>query len=314
MDNFLKEVLHMEVNSEEAADLYEHLPLLYKGLYTIFRVNTGGVEWIAMKPKADVRLTQMRKNRAYLEQMQQINVAMFLDKASLYSKEKMTEEGMPFVIKGDAVYLPFLGILLGKKQRELKPIHQISFLTQKILIMGLYEGFDRAAVSYLAKRLNVSKMAISKSFDEIEYLNIGVMDNDGRRRAITVQKSKKSAWDKIRPFLRNPVIRAFNLSEDARLPKKAGISALSEYSLLEDNNYPTYAIEKKDIAASGIREMKEAGRDTDIGCRVFELGYFIDCIKKDVQDPLSVVLTVRDETDDERVEASVEQMLKEYVW
>ena len=37
-------------------------------------------------------------------------------------------------------------------------------------------------------------------------------------------------------------------------------------------------------------------------------------IKKDVQDPLSVMLSIRDEMDDERVEASVNEMLKEYVW
>lgn len=314
MDRYLKEVLHMDVKSEEAKELYELLPLLYKGLYTLFRVNSNGVEWIAMKPKSDVRLTQIRKNRAFLEQTQHMNVAMFLDKASLYSKEKMTEEGIPFVINGDAVYLPFLGLLLGKKQRELKPVHQISFLTQKILINGLYEGYEHATVSYLAERLNVSKMAISKCFDEIEYMDIGVMDNDSRRRTITVVKGKKETWEQIRPFMRNPVIRAFNLREDARLPQKAGISALSEYSLLADNDYPTYAIEKKDISSSGIRNMREVGRDEDVECRVLELGYFIDSVKKDVQDPLSVVLSVAEEMEDERVEASVGEMLKEYVW
>lgn len=49
-------------------------------------------------------------------------------------------------------------------------------------------------------------------------------------------------------------------------------------------------------------------------CRVFELGYIIDKIKKDVQDPLSVMLSISEEMDDERVEASVNEMLKEYVW
>ena len=84
--------------------------------------------------------------------------------------------------------------------------------------------------------------------------------------------------------------------------------------MLADNNYPTYAIEKKGIASSGIRDMKQVGRGEDTGCRVFELGYIIDKIKKDVQDPLSVMLSISEEMDDERVEASVNEMLKEYVW
>ena len=37
-------------------------------------------------------------------------------------------------------------------------------------------------------------------------------------------------------------------------------------------------------------------------------------LKKDVQDSLSVMLSISEEMDDERVEASVNEMLKEYVW
>ena len=47
-----------------------------------------------------------------------------------------------------------------------KAVHQISFLTQRILLLGLYEGYDHDTVSKLAEYLDVSKMAISKSFDE----------------------------------------------------------------------------------------------------------------------------------------------------
>ena len=294
MEKYLNEMLHMDTKLVEATELYDHLPLLFKGTYVIYKVNSGGVEWIALQPQTNVRLSQIRKNRAFLEQKQQMNVAVFLEKASLYSKDKMTEEGIPFVI--------------------LKPIHQISFLTQRILLQGLYEGYDHDTVSKLAEHLDVSKMAISKSFDEMEYMDIGIIEIRNRRRTITIRKGDKEAWERFRPLMRNPVIKVFELKEDVKLPVKAGISALSEYSMLADNNYPTYAIEKKGIASSGIRDMKQVGRGEDTGCRVFELGYIIDKIKKDVQDPLSVMLSIRDEMDDERVEASVNEMLKEYVW
>ena len=60
------------------------------------------------------------------------------------------------------------------------------------------------------------------------------------------------------------------------LGKKAGITALCEYSLLSDNEYPTYAITKKEITESGIRKMKQVHSGEEIGCVVLELGYFID--------------------------------------
>ena len=47
---------------------------------------------------------------------------------------------------------------------------------------------------------------------------------------------------------------------------------------------------------------------------MLELGYFLDPIKKNVQDPLSTMLSVAGEKDDERVELSIESMLEEYIW
>ncbi len=76
-----------------------------------------------------------------------------------------------------------------------------------------------------------------------------------------------------------------------KLEKKAGISALCEYSLLSDNAYPTYAVTKKELKASGVKVEKQASELEEIGCVVFELGYFIDFWEKGLQDPFSVVLS-----------------------
>ena len=162
--------------------------------------------------------------------------------------------------------------------------------------------------------MNVSKMAVSKSFDEIEYLDIDVMDSKGKSRAITMNGDKRTLWDRIRPFMRNPVIRRIDLAEDIFLKAKAGITALSEYSMLSDNQYPTYAVLKKDLRKKGIPEKKEAIKGEPVGCVVLELGYYLDLIKTNVQDPLSVLLCVEDELSDPRVEGVIEEMMEKYVW
>ena len=100
-----------------------------------------------------------------------------------------------------------------------------------------------------------------------------------------------------------------------KLEKKAGISALCEYSLLSDNVYPTYAVTKKELKASGVKMEKQAGKLEEIGCVVLELGYFIDFCGKGLQDPLSVVLSLTgEEQEEERVDISINEMLEEYVW
>ena len=67
------------------------------------------------------------------------------------------------------------------------------------------------------------------------------------------------------------MIRIFVLEKDAGCTKKAGISALSEYSLLSDNPYPTYAVTKKEITDLGIKAAKQVKLTDDVGCVILEI-------------------------------------------
>ena len=226
------------------------------------------------------------------------------------------EEGIPFVIDGKQVFLPFIGYLLSKEnERELPPVHLISFLTQKMLLIAIYERWNEVRVSGAAKRLEVSTESASRCFDELEYLNVNVLGMKGKSRVINIPDDREQLWQQIESVLRNPVIRRFILRKDMKLEKKAGISALCEYALLSDNIYPTYAVTKKELKTSGVKVEKQVSELEEIGCAVLKLGYFIDFLGKGLQDPSSVVLSLTgEEQEEERVDISINEMLEEYVW
>lgn len=316
MKEFLEKALRQNVTIEEDREVYEKLPLVYRGRYDIFKVETNSLLWIAIRPKSETGLVMLRKDRARVEKAAGLNCALFLDRATFYIKEKLMEEGIPFAIEGRQVYLPFIGYLLSNaNDRELAPVHLISFLTQKLLFVAIYERWNEVKVSDAAERLGVSRMSVSRCFDELEYLNIDVLSMKGKSRVISISGDLKQFWNQNAEMLRNPVIRRYVLSEDIGLGKKAGISALCEYSLLSDNNYPTYAVTKKEIKDSGVKMARQAGTSEEIGCVVLELGYFIDLDGKGMQDPLSVALSMtEEEREDARVGISINEMLEEYVW
>ena len=316
MKEFLEKSLQQNVIMTENKELYKKLPLVYRGRYEIFIIEMNGVLWMAIQPKDDVGLILLRRDRAYVEKIAGLNCAIFLERTTFYIKEKLMEEGIPFVIDGKQVFLPFIGYLLSKSnEREVPPVHLISFLTQKMLLMAIYEQWIEMKVSDTAKRLGVSIKSASRCFDELEYLNIGVLGMKGKSRVINIPGNRKQLWQQIARGLRNPVIRRFILRKDMKLEKKAGISALCEYSLLSDNTYPTYAVTKKELKASGVKAEKQASELEEIGCVVLELGYFIDFWGKGLQDPLSVALSqTREEQEEERVAISINEMLEEYVW
>lgn len=316
MKEFLEKTLRQNVSMEETEYLNDKLPLAFRGRYIFYKVETNGLSWIAIQPKNEVGLVMLRKDRAKVEKVAGLNCAIFLNATTFYIKEKLIEEGVPFVLDGKQVYLPFIGYLLSNaNERDLAPVHLISFLTQRLIFTAMYEKWENITVSDAAEKLGVTKMSVSRCYDEIEYLNVDILGMKGKSRVITIPSDIKKLWNDMQDILRNPVIARYELSEDIKLEKKAGISALCEYSLLSDNEYPTYAITKKEIAESGIKKMRLVHPGEEIGCVVLELGYFVDFKSKSLEDPMSVALSLSEtERQDERVNISVGEMLEEYVW
>ncbi len=316
MKEYIERSLRRPVTIEENVDVWKKLPLKYRGNYNLYSVYLNKIEWLIAQPKEDLRLTALRNDRNQIEKASGLNCAFYFTKLNHYSKDTMMNEGIPFIVVEKQVYLPFLGMILSDNDdRRLAPVREISFLTQKLLLCALYERWQDMNVTKIAERLGVTKMSVTRCLDEIEYLEIDVLDTTGKTRKVTVETDTRKLWDKIRPFLRNPVITKYQLAEDIGLEKKAGISALCEYSLLSDNPYPTYGITKKELKETALKEYRQIAAGEDIGCEVLELGYFIDFNGKQVQDPLSVLLSMSDtDMEDERVQRCVDEMLEEYVW
>ena len=99
MKNFLEKTLRQNVMIEETEYLNEKLPLAFRGRYTFYKVETNGSPWIAIQPKADVGLAALRKDWIKIEKAAGLNCAIFFDSTSFYIKEKLLEEGIPFVLK-----------------------------------------------------------------------------------------------------------------------------------------------------------------------------------------------------------------------
>lgn len=316
MKEFIENTLHLKVSIKETDKYNNDLPLVYKSRYTIYDVKINTISFIAVEPKKEVNLRMLTGQRELIEKKFGLRCALFLDTSTAYKKERFLEEGVPFVIRGKQIYLPFLGIALeNERNKEISPITLISFLTQKMILVAMYEKWRNITATEAAKKLDVTRMSANRCFDEIQYLGIKILDMKGKSRVISIPDDIETLWDNIKEKLRSPVIRTYALHDDIKLDKLGGISALCEYSMLQDNNYSTYVITKKEIADSGIKNMRPVYSGENIGCLVLEVGYFINFNNNNVEDPFSVILSLSEEDlDDPRVDLSIRKMLKEYVW
>lgn len=316
MKEYLEKCFRRTVTIKEYDKMPEILPLRYADSYRMYTVCVDGIKWMLAQPKQEIRLNMLRHDWLQMQKAFDLNCAFCFQRLGYYTKETMMNEKIPFVIEYKQVFLPFVGMIFAEKaNRSLRPVHEISFLTQKLLLCALYEQWRDMNVTMTAMKLSVTKTSVSRCFDEIEYLDIPILCTLGKSRKIEVTDDRKGLWRKICPILRNPVITRYELAEDRMLSQKAGITALCEYSMLADNPYPTYGITKKDLQSTGIRSIRRMSHGEEIGCIVLELGYFIEYGKRGIQDPVSVWLSLTDaEKKDERIAKSIAEMLKEYVW
>ena len=87
MREYLKKTLRQNVKIKENNDLYDRLPLAFKGRYDLFDVEINGIDWLAIQPKGDVGLIALRKDRA---KVQDLTVQYFLNRPPLISRKNLS--------------------------------------------------------------------------------------------------------------------------------------------------------------------------------------------------------------------------------
>lgn len=314
MKNFIERALHQKVEIKEYAGT--QLALVTSRNFFLHELEINGLKCILAEPKENFGLPFLRAQHKQIERVTGKYCVLCLKDIGAYPRQKMLEDGISFIWIDHQIYMPFLGIALKENEvRELKECVQISFLTQKILLTALYQNWQGVTVTVAANMLNVSKMSITRCYDEIESLEIPVMEKSGRARVINCYGNKRDTWNAIKPYMRSPLIKEYVLYDDiCGELLKSGISALSEYSLLNDNSYNTYAIIKKQLTKYNIKGLQQASKGAPPGCVVQELGYVIPYKGGSVIDPLTVFMLMEKEMDDPRIEGELEAMLEEYVW
>lgn len=316
MKAYLEKVLHREIQLLAYTDKIT-LPLAYHNGIDLYRLRIDEQQCLLIAPKENRPLPWLRKCYRLIRQKTTLPCALYVHTLSYYAKDMLLQEGIPFVWENRQIYLPFMGMLLNPQDdRQIKPCAQISFVTQRLLLKALYETWNGATVSRAAEALQVSKMTVTRCFDEIEALELPLLQVKSRARKLVADPDKKAMWQMIRPVLRNPVIRTFRLTDvpQAELPL-SGLSALANYSMLTEDPYPTVAFEKAQIRELNIAAWQQVPAIEQPACVAHEVGYILPFGKHNAIDPLSVTLMLTDEDRaDPRIEQSIDDMLEEHVW
>lgn len=313
---FIGKALHQNVEISEFNNR-RILPLFLINGYNYLVLTIQETQCLLVQPKEQTNLTSIRKQILHLKKLTGYTCALCLDNIGTYTKRKLLSEGIPFVILNKQIYMPFLGLALSNNDdRDIPVFEQISFSTQKLLLVAIYERWSKTTLTEAAFKLNVSKMTITRCFDELYSTDLDLIKTIGKTRCFVWDGSQRSLWEAVRTILRNPIIREYRLGEVVDIGKASlsGMSAVCHYSMLGDNNYETIAISKDKEKKYDIIKQPKLPNAEMPEMVIQILGYDLYSDGDIAIDPLSAILTLSNEDlNDPRVEIAVEEILKEHL-
>ena len=243
------------------------------------------------------------------------------DALASYERRRLIEQKVPFIVPGNQLYLPDLGLDLREYFRQRSPAAAaaLSPAAQAMLIKTLLHQPWHAEwqPARVAVALGYTPMTLSRVIKELTAAGLATVYTVGRSRWLRMEQPQKT-WEQAKPLLRSPVKRTvWVLSEGfaANRPGHlAGLSALARYSMLTEPKWPVYALstaEWKAATDAGVRELPEPMA----GACEWQLWRYSPALLPGAitVDPLSLTLSLQDNADD-RIQLALDELKGQCPW
>ncbi|MFK5949471.1 MAG: hypothetical protein QM500_11965 [Methylococcales bacterium] len=299
----------------------DNLPYFFTRQYALYHLAIGGTSFTAafLQEEADFKPVQFIKHMRQIPLVEPDGVCVVAHSLPTYVRKRLIEKGVSFIIPGIQMYLPALGMELRSRvaRKKAQSVERFSPATQVVLIHWLLGRIEGAVTPLeLSKRLWYSAMTMSRALDELEVSKVARVERAGRERLVSFPENRREAWEGVYPQMRNPVSKMVRIFED-KLPREnvvvAGTTALSSWSMLNEPAHPEYAISReawKALEKSGVDliPVEEPGT-----CLLQVWCYDPKMLEVDGRvDPFSLFLSLQD-TDDERIEMALDEMMGQYL-
>jgi hypothetical protein len=269
------------------------------------------------------RLPALRTLRTQLDKLAHLAdrpVVFAVSALASYERRRLVEQRVPFVVPGNQLYLPDLGIDFREYFRQpqgavdaFTPASQALFIAA--LLRREWQGVWQPAA--LTTTLGYTTMTLTRAVRELTIAGLVTATQEGRARRLQVNHPPAEAWEQAMPYLRTPVRRTVWLDSQVAKPFHqlvASLSALAFYSMLSEPPHAIFAASatqwKLAQEAGARQELVPAERAVQWQIWSYPPNLVLD---SQVVDPLSLSLSLKDEPDD-RVQHALDELRGKFPW
>ena len=278
---------------------------------------------LAIDQRADrPTLANVRAQIDKLRQLAGMPVVYVTRTLASYERKRLIEQKVPFLVPGNQLYLPDLGIDLREYFRKPTAAAQttLSPATQAMLIAVLLRRPWRAEwqPAEVVGELGYTPMTLSRAVKELTAAGIATLRTEGRARWLHAERTAAQIWEHARPLLRSPVKRRVWVLLPAKSKPRplrlAGLSALARFSMLTEPQWPTYAVGQAEWKAATQVGFETLPEPIPGACE-WEIWHYSPALVRDgdTVDPLSLTLSLQG-NQDERVQLALDELKGHFPW
>ncbi|HTY50528.1 MAG TPA: hypothetical protein VMB48_12640 [Steroidobacteraceae bacterium] len=270
------------------------------------------------------RLPPLRTLHTQINKLSQIAarpVVFATSRLASYDRRRLVGQKIPFVVPGNQLYLPELGIDFREYFRQPRDeVTGFSPATQALLITALLRTQWRGTwqPTDVITTLGYTAMTLTRAIRELREAGLITVQQEGGTRRLEINHPPAQAWELAAPYLRTPVRRTVwvdsqKVAAQFQAPV-AGLSALAFYSMLAEPARPIYA-----VSTMQWRLTQEAGTQPEPesleGGVQWQVWSYPPRLLEDseVVDPLSLTLSLKNDTDD-RVQQALDHLREKFPW
>ena len=330
LQHYLAETLGVrpEVKPLEADD---QLPYFLQERYHFYRLRLLGDDFmLAVDESGDGESpAAIQKQLGQVEKQTGLATIYVRDALTSYNRQRLIERQRPFVIPGNQMYLPMLGMDLREHYRRPRvKCETLSPSAQAIFIYCLLNRRERHAgksgewslgTLALAAALEYSAMTLIRAFDQLESAELAELSprGRGRERHMRLADSSQVLWQKAQPMLKSPVRAKRNARLQGEMPFAliAGETALSCLTLLAEPSRPVWAMtgqEWQNFTHRATIVELPAAEETGVEIEIWHYSPTLLTTGRTV-DKLSLYLSLRDE-EDERIQIALKELMEGMIW
>lgn len=320
IERYLMETLGLQVSIAPWPEA-SALPFYLQDAYEFAALELLGHRYVLLWTRdAEPGASELRKRLDKLAELTGVTGVVVAHEMSSYQRKRLITQHVPFIVPGNQLYLPDLGLDLREyfRTRQRPSDKALSPATQALLISALLNTW-RAEVhpAELGARLGYTPMTLSRAAKELMAAGLVEAIVKGRERWLRFKQGPRDTWQRALPLLRSPVSKHLWLWPEPRLDEQArlaGESALARQSQLSEPAAREIALSAEQWRRMQHKDIQLVPHKEPGAQRVQIWRYSPDIIEgSPLVDPLSLILSLQD-VPDERVRQAMDDLQKQLPW